>query len=221
VFSDHVALEKGMSQLHASSEYPVVVNSLRVVSANSDSTVRVAVKDSKRILVSPVSGEARVTNGSGLLLAKVMPGMSYEFDQAGAAAQARLTGCVEKSAGRYYLRDATTNVVSELKGTDLAQYAKKNVAVSGSIDTGATPSGSASQVVVLSAGGILVNNGVACSSGGVAKAAAAGAGAAAGTGVGIAGLSTATTAAVVGGVAVAGTVGGLAAAGTFTSNNSQ
>ena len=90
VYRDHVVLEKGMGQLHAGKNFPVLANSLRVAATGSDSTVRVSVKDAKTILVNSVSGEAQVRNSHGLLLAKLMPGNTLEFNQevqAGAAAE--------------------------------------------------------------------------------------------------------------------------------------
>src|SRR5437879_5584592 len=49
VYQDHVVLEKGMGQLHAASNFQVVANELRVSGTGSDSTLRVAVKDNKRV----------------------------------------------------------------------------------------------------------------------------------------------------------------------------
>ncbi len=207
VFRDHVVLEKGMGQVHGGSSFPLFANALHVVGSGADSTVRVAVKDSKRILVGAVTGEAQVLNSNGLLLAKVMPGRTFEFDQeAGAAAQAKISGCVERRGGKFYVRDDTTGVVSEISGTGLDQYVRKHVDVSGSIDTAATPGSGSTQYVRVSAGGIT-------SSGGAGCAAAPVGGATAATG---AGLGHAAVGAIVAGVAVAAVLGGLAAAGEFS-----
>src|SRR5450759_3232537 len=46
VYRDNVVLEKGMGQLHAVSNFPVLANSLRVAAMGPDSTVRVALKES-------------------------------------------------------------------------------------------------------------------------------------------------------------------------------
>jgi len=214
IYHDHVILEKGMGQLHAGSDFSVFANALRVVSSDSNSTVRVAVKDSKRIQVGAVSGEAKVLNGQGLLLAKVMPGRIFEFDQeAGAAAQARVSGCVERRGGKYYVRDETTNVISEITGPGLDQYVRKHVDVTGSIDTTATPGAGATQVVRVSTGGVSGGTGTGCPAGYAGAAGAAGAGTAGAVG---AGLSTGAVVAIVGGVAVASILGGLAASGEFS-----
>ena len=210
VYRDHVVLEKGMGQVHGGSSFPLFANALHVVGSSADSTVRVSVKDSKRILVGAVTGEAQVLNGNGLLLAKVMPGKTFEFDQeAGAAAQAKIAGCVERRGGKYYVRDETTGVVSEITGAGLDQYVRKHVDVSGSIDTAATAGAGATQVVRVSAGGI--------TSSGAAGCPTPGAGGAVGAGVG-AGLSHGAVGAIVAGVAVAAILGGLGASGAFTDN---
>lgn len=210
VYRDHVILEKGMGQLHGNN-FPMMANSLQVVSSGSDSTVRVSVKDSKSILVGSVSGEAKVLNSHGLLLAKVMPGKTFEFDQeAGAAAQARVSGCVERRGGKFYVRDDTTGVVSEITGAGLEQYNRKHIDVAGSIDTAATAGSGATQVVRVSSGGVTNASGAGCATPGMG-AGHAGAGA---------GLSHGAVVAVVAGVAVAAIVGGLAAAGEFSSNAS-
>lgn len=218
VFRDHVVLEKGMGQLHSGSSFPMLANSLQVVPSGSDSTVRVSVKNNKSILVGAVTGEAKVLNSHGLLLAMVMPGRTFEFDQqAGAAAQAQLSGCVERRGGKYYVRDDTTGVVSEISGTGLDQYVRKHVDVAGSIDTAATPGSGATQVVRVSAGGVSNASATGCN----ARAGAVAAGAAgAGAGVG-AGVSAGAAVAIVAGVAVAATLGGLAASGEFTNNGSN
>src|SRR5919109_2664951 len=46
VYRDHVVLEKGTGQLHAGTSFPMIANSLRVDTIGSDSTIRVAIKDS-------------------------------------------------------------------------------------------------------------------------------------------------------------------------------
>lgn len=202
VYRDRVVLEKGIGQFHAAG-YPLLANSLRVVSTDVGSTVRVAVKSDTSIQVAALSGQARVLNNNGLLLAMVTPGKTMEFsEQAGAAAQAQLTGTISVSGGQYLLKDDTTNVVSQITCTDMTKYVNKRVTVTGSIDTSATPVPGASQVVCVGSHGI------------AAMAATAGAGAAAG-GVAAAGagIGMGTTVAIIGGVAVAGTLGGLAATG--------
>ncbi|MGI8742562.1 MAG: hypothetical protein ACR2NN_08325 [Bryobacteraceae bacterium] len=213
VYRDHVVLEKGMGQLHAGNSFPILANSLQVVPSGSDSTVRVSVKDSKSILVGAVSGEAKVLNSHGLLLAKVMPGRTYEFDQeAGAAAQARVSGCVERRGGKYYVRDDTSGVVSEISGTGLDQYNRKHVDVAGSIDTAATPGSGATQVIRVGAGAVTNASAAGCATPGMG----------AGTGAGAAaGVSHGAVIAIIAGVSVAAVLGGLAAAGEFSGTESS
>jgi hypothetical protein len=207
VYRDRVVLEKGMGQLHAGSNFPVIANSLRVAAMGSDSTVRVAVKDSNRILVAAVSGQAQVRNSHGLLLAKVMPGNTLEFDQevqAGAAAPVKITGCVAYKEGSFALQDDVTNVIYEIKGPGADALVGKHVTITGSVDPNTPPVAGAEQVVRFGAGGSTPVSG-GCPAGPKAGAAAAGA----------TGLSHGAVVVIVAGVVIAGVLGGLAAAGSF------
>jgi len=108
---------------------------------------------------------------------------------------------VELRNGNYFVTDATTHVVSQLRGANLAQFVGKNVHITGSLIPGATPLAGATQVVQATQIQL-------------AAAGAAGATGAAGSPA-IAGSHMAVLA-VIGGVAVGGSVIGLAAVGSFS-----
>jgi hypothetical protein len=178
-------------------------NSLEIAPVAHDSVVQVDVKTASRISVYAFAGGARVRTSSGLLLASLHPGMALEFDtppQAGGNTAVKLTGMVSERDGNYFITDSTTNVVCQLRGSDLAKLVGKMVEITGSTIPGATPATGATQVVS------------------VASAHIVGAGAAAGAATG---LAVGAKVAIIGGIAVAGTLGGLAAAGTFSSSSAS
>ena len=132
----------------------------------------------------------------------------------------KITGTLRQVGGHYLLTDETTNVTAEVAGEGLSKELGNRIEVTGGMD----PDGDSGY------GRLAVHS----SDGGEAPvgraqllevmgAAAAGKGGAVWeeqrlerTALAI----TATTIAIVGGVAVAGTVGGLAAAGTFSGSSS-
>jgi hypothetical protein len=206
IFGDRTVLEKGSGLLRDSGGQSLEAASLRISPAAKDSTVQVAVKDSSHISVFALAGKAQVYSSKGLLLASVQPGIALAFDtteQTGGSTWVSLSGTLTSTSGKYFLKDNTSGVVSELRGMekDLEAEKGKKIELTGSIIPNASPTSPATEVVQVNASHLLA----------AALPAAAGAGAAA-----AAGMSTAATVAVVGGVAVAGTAGGLAAAGTFS-----
>jgi hypothetical protein len=208
-FRDHTVLEQGTSLVKDSNRHVVEVASLRIAPGSKDSVLQIETSSPKRVVVSARSGAAEVRNSSGILVASLVPGMALAFDpQAGASPATSMTGILKAKGSAFILTDATTNVTVELRGTDLAKYVGKKVAITGSAIGGATAVAGASQVVQVTA--------INAAGNGKKAAAAAGAGAAGGAAA-AAGLSTAATVAIVGGVAIGGTLVGLAAAGSLSS----
>jgi len=203
VYDTRFLLEKGASQFHSSSVFPIVVNSL-TVAPTASSTIRVFKVSPKTLEVSAVSGQAEVRNASGLLIARVFPGSALDFDQepGGAAAPEKVSGKMEKSAdGHYYLTDVTTKTTFELVGDNLDKSVGNCIAVTGSPDPN-----TATQIHVM------IISEVSCKKLGLTAGSAAG-GAAAGASTG---LSTPAIVAIIGGVAVGGGLSGAAVAGVFS-----
>jgi hypothetical protein len=218
VYSDRVVLEQGATEIAGTDKYRVEALSLKVT-PDSASVAQVSLSDSRHVLVAAKSGAVKVTNASGVLVARVFPGAALEFDPnaAGTAAATKISGALKEKNGKFLLKDGTTNVVFEVRGAELNKYAGKTVVVTGTTISGATPSNGASQVlnatqVTPSASGKKKAAAAAGAGGAAAGGAAAGGAVAAGT---VAGLSTGVFVAVVGGVAAAASVGGLAATGAI------
>ena len=227
VYESRIVLEKGAGQLESSSAFPIESRSLHVFSTEPNTVARVLVADQGKVVVSTIRGSVRVTNSAGLAVANVTTSLSMAFDpQVGAAAPARLAGCVYERDGKDFIFDAATKTAHGISGSGLARQMGKNVELTGIED----PTTHVINVTIwkqLASGecrkfaAVAQQSGVETAvktvgaSGGVAAAAgAAGTGAAAGAGVALG------TVAVVGGVATAATVGGLAASGSFSGSNS-
>ena len=196
VYQDHTVLEKGASLLRGSDSHVIEAMSMQVVPAGRDAVIQVDIDGPGHISVAARTGGATVRNSAGVLVANLRAGMALAFEPQAAASKAvKITGEVELRNGNYFITDATTRVISQLRGNNLAQYVGKRVEIVGSEIPGATPVAGATQVVQV-AGAQLAP--------------------AAGTGTAIAAGTHITTVAIIGGVAVGGTVVGLAAAGTFS-----
>lgn len=219
VYSSRAVLERGASQVRGSSGFALEAQSLRVIPSTGTSVAWVSLNPSRKVVVEAAGGPVEVKNAQDVLVARVLPGSAIEFSpQARASTATKMSGCLVKKGGRYFLTDSTTNVTAEIQGKDLDQQAGNRVEVTGSQVPGAVPAGGASQLVQalevrqLGRGCTSPAGAAAAGAAGAAGAAAGGAAAAAGVS---AGLSTAAVVAIVGGVAAAGTIGGMYAAGVF------
>ncbi|HYL35410.1 MAG TPA: hypothetical protein VEV17_05820 [Bryobacteraceae bacterium] len=217
VYGDHAVLERGASQIQASSRYPIQVNSLSVIAVGPSSTIRVFRTGASKLEVSAVTGQAEVRGAGGVMIARVFPGSALDFDQqpAGAAGATKVSGRLEKQDGRYKLTDVTTRVRFELQGDNLEKSVGQCITATGSSDP------STAELIHLA-----TYSKVSCKKIGLPlSAAAAGAGAGAGTAgaagaAAAGGLSTAAIAGIaVGGAAAAG-LGSAAAAGAFSRGQS-
>lgn len=208
VYGDRFVLERGASQIHSSAVYPVVINSLSILSVGSASTIRVARNSPRTLEVAAVAGRAEVRNAKGLLIANVFPGSTLEFDQppGGAAGPSQVSGKVSKQSGHFMLTDSTTNTTVELQGDNLDSTVGHCIAATGAADPSAVPAPGATQLIHVAS-----FKQVSCGKGGAGGAAAGGAAAG--------GLSHAAIAGIVVAVVVGGTLVGLAAAGDFSSGS--
>lgn len=221
IYSDHVLLEKG--GVVTGNQYEVDAQTLKIKSADSNASARVSV-NGKAVVVAALTGNFRVTNSKGVVVANLVPGRAMEFTplQQGATGSSPSTmiGCVTKSGSVYTLTDETSNVTVELRGADVNAHVGHRIQVTGTSDSG-TAAGGASQVVNVSkikmlGRGCSSKVGAAGAAGAAAGAGAAGAGAAA-AGAAAAGVSAAS--AVVAGIAVAAAVGTAAGVAATSSGN--
>ena len=131
VFENHLALEKGTGQVNSAASYEVDAAGLKI----SGQRLRVSVTD--RIEIAAFSGSARVTSGTGALLAAIPAGRSMTFAmQAGQTGSITRTGCLVYKDGHFLLQDENTQEVAELTGSGLAQNVGNRVEASGIAGSG-------------------------------------------------------------------------------------
>lgn len=212
-FGDHMILEKGEGRLEKAESFHFEARGLIIQPETGNATARVALTGAARVELAALSGSFRVLNSRGLLVANLASGHALELEPQAAETVSRLTGTLRQVGGHYLLTDETTNVTVELAGSGLAKEVGSRIEVTGRLDPAATPSTDATQFIRVSALKHL-GQGVAGNSG----AAAAAAGTAS---VSHAAALSATTIAIIGGVAAAATLGGLAAAGKLSGQGSS
>jgi len=209
VYQSRMVLEKGIGQLD-SSNYRIEAGKVVVAPDSPGSVARVQVNGDNRVIVAAYQGSVRVSNGQGVLLARLDTGseLAFEPQEGASAATTKVTGCLLRKGGSFVAVDDTTNVVIQLQGVGLDANVGNRVQIIGTAVPGTPSVSGASQIVSVTDLQFISKGG--CAS--VAKkiGAAAVAGAAAG-GV-AAGLTTGAIVAIVAGVAAVGTTVGLAAA---------
>ncbi len=124
IFTDRMILEKGEGKMEYAPSYRLEAQSLRILPDSEGAGARVVVREPGRVSVTALTGQVRVTTSDGLLLARLEPGRSLEFQPqaGGAAAPLALSGCVSATDRRFFLAEQTANVNFELSGDDLARF---------------------------------------------------------------------------------------------------
>lgn len=211
VYESRLVLEKGIGQLE-SNHYRIEADSLRVEADQPGATARVQVTGPSRVVVVARDGGVRVSNGEGVLIARLDRGreMAFEPQEANGATVTKVSGILALKDGKFIVVDRVTNVTMELQGTGLEAEVGNLVEITGTVDASPPSVAGASQLIdVTSIKRLTKRAAAAAGAGGAGAAGAAGAGAAGATG---AGISTGAIVAIVGGVVAAGTLGGLAIA---------
>ena len=136
---DRLVLEKGQTELGASSGYSVEALGLRVAPESLQSRFAVSFSGPARIQVAALAGSARVSGLNGVLIANVPAGTALDLEpqNAGAAASSSLSGVLQSKDGVYRLPDEVSRVTYTLTGSGLIPFIGKCVEVTGAIDTAA------------------------------------------------------------------------------------
>lgn len=130
VFATHALLEQGAGQIQSATPYRLEARALRVV-PEARSIARVRLDGSDGVLVSALNGAVRVSNSSGLILARLAPGRSLHFQQSAPPDSFEITGCLLKKKGRPILVDQTSDQVFEVRGADDSTEFGNRVTVKG------------------------------------------------------------------------------------------
>jgi len=149
LYSDHLVLQQGESELTAPEAFHLDVEGLRVAANGPKSEGIVSLKAGNTVQVSALTGAFSVTNDQGLALVTISPGRAMTFAfQTGSSGDAFMgTGKVSFSDGQYYLTLKGTGVKYELKGEGLAKLVGKEVTITGTLETPTSPTGGGIDIV--------------------------------------------------------------------------
>jgi hypothetical protein len=137
LYSDHLVLQQGESELTSSDSFQLQANGLQVIPNGANTRGVVSIKEGNTVEVAALSGSFGVTNGHGVLLANVHPGRIVSFAmQAGASPMEFYgVGLVTFENGTYYLT-TDEDVKYILSCKDAHGYVGDKVVVSGTITGG-------------------------------------------------------------------------------------
>lgn len=214
-YGDHAILEKGEGQLEKAAGFRFEAKGLTIQPETGNASARIALFGGAKVELAALTGSFRVLNERGLLVANLGAGRSLELEPQATDGTSKLTGTLRQVGSHYLLKDETTNVTVEVAGTSLSKEVGYRVEITGSMDPTATPVTDASQfirVTTLKRFGKSRDEGAAAAGKGGAPSGSSGGG-------GKLAIS-ATTIAIIGGVAAAATLGGLAAAGKLPGQGS-
>ena len=105
LYSDHIVLQQGQSELMSSGAFQLQANGLHVVPAAPHSRGVVSVKPGNTVEIASLDGTLGVVNDNGVMLANILPGHPLSFAmQAGAnTSEFSGVGLVTFDNGTYYL----------------------------------------------------------------------------------------------------------------------
>jgi hypothetical protein len=130
VYNDRLVLQRGQSELTASSSFQLEANGLRVTPNEPNSRGVVSLMAGNTVEVASLNGSFGVTNDQGVLLANVRPGRMVSFAMEGGGDPTTFSGVgiVSFENGQYYLETAE-NEKYVLTCKDLKKYVGDKVLV--------------------------------------------------------------------------------------------
>lgn len=212
LFRDRVILEKGETRLENGHDLHLEALGLTIRPDRGISAGWIGLLGTDRVRVAALTGSFQVRNERGGLVAKIAAGSALEFEplEPARAAMTRLTGILTQRNGHFLLTDQVTHVTADITGQGLSGHVGQRVQVTGILNAGVSPAAGASQVIGATQVQTIAANGAGGGGGVVGGAAAAGVG-----GATLGGAISATSFAVVSGVAATATLGGIAASGAL------
>jgi len=134
LYRDRLVLQRGESELAASSPFKLEANGLRVTPNEKNSRGVVSLRAGNTVEVASLNGSFGVMNDQGILLANVRPGSVVSFAMQAGASPTSFSGVglVSYEDGHYYLTDSA-NVKYEITGKDFKQYVGTKVVISGTV----------------------------------------------------------------------------------------
>ena len=161
LYHDRLVLQQGKSMMSSSSSFQMEANGLHVTAKTPNSLGVVTLKEGNTVEVAALSGNFGVTNDQGVLIASVPAGHATMFAKQAGENSTTTTyssvGTISFTNGNYFLTDSA-NEKFEITCKDLRRYIRKEVKLSGVIETGVTPAQDASSVVCVKS--VSINSGV-------------------------------------------------------------
>ena len=142
LYSDHIVLQQGQSELMSSGAFQLQANGLHIVPAAPHSRGVVSVKPGNTVEIASLDGTLGVVNGSGVMLANILPGHSFSFAMQADANSSDFagTGLVTFENGTYYLT-TNTNVRYILSCKDPHTMVGDKVVITGTLQGPASGNG--------------------------------------------------------------------------------
>ena len=150
---DRLVLQQGESELTASPSFQIEAKGLHATPGRQSSRGVVSITAENTVQVAALTGSFAVTDDQGVLLASVRPGQSMSFAKqtAGDPSACMATGRISIDSGNYFVTIASTGIMYQLAGKDLAKLLGNllgaSVAFKGTIVSGALPAGESTAVI--------------------------------------------------------------------------
>lgn len=164
VYGDRLVLQRGSSELEPSGAVALEVNGMHITPSKPNSKGTVTVNAANTVEVAALTGQFRVTSGSGTLLARVDTGKSLSFDtpQVGKSqipdattpkgpVKMSIYGDLTRVGDYYYLNLPAPDIgyIYEVHGASLDSFIGKPVIIDGTVDVQERPVGKANYVLVV------------------------------------------------------------------------
>jgi len=142
LYSDHLVLQQGESELAASNSFNLQANGIRVTPSEPNSRGIVTIKAGNTVEVASLNGSFGVSSEHGVMLANIKPGHTVSFAMQEGAKPDEFygVGLVTNENGTYYLT-TDENVKYVLTCKDFHHFVGDKVVVSGTIQGGSGQTG--------------------------------------------------------------------------------
>jgi len=138
LFHDRLVLSRGVSELTTNTPFQLVANGLNIQPGAPGTSGTVAVSQENTVEVAALTGELRVTNNQGAVLARVSPGAAVSLSAVPGAAAPSFSdiGLVSLENGHFYLSSSQTGVKYEITGNGISHYVGQKVIIAGKLLNG-------------------------------------------------------------------------------------
>ena len=141
LFRDRLVLSRGVSELTTNRPFQLEANGLSIQPGTPGTSGTVAVSRENTVEVAALTGELRVTNSHGALLARVSPGAAVSLSAVPGAAGAPAPnfsdiGLISLENGHFYLSSSQTGVKYEIIGNGISHYVGQKVIITGKLLNG-------------------------------------------------------------------------------------